>query len=234
MANNYFDFKQFTIRQDHCAMKVGTDGVLLGAWTEIKGTSSALDIGTGTGLIAIMLAQRSSASIEAVEIENGAYHQALENVAACSWHDRIHVCHSSFQDYCCISNKQFDLIVSNPPFFKDSLKAPQKDRSLARHNDMLPFASLARGVASLLLPEGRFAVILPYEESLLFTTEASFWNLYCVRKTVVTSKPEKKPNRVLMEFGRYRVDLRETSLLIHVEDGKYSEAYKELTGDFYL
>jgi tRNA1Val (adenine37-N6)-methyltransferase len=234
MANDYFEFKQFTIHQDRCAMKVGTDGVLLGAWTETSGTSSILDIGAGTGLIAIMLAQKSTATIEAVEIEINAYHQALENVAACSWHDRIHVCHSSFQDYCGSSKIQFDLIVSNPPFFKDSLKAPQKDRSMARHNDMLPFESLARGVTSLLLPKGRFAVILPYEESILFTTEASFWNLYCVRRTMITSKPGKKPNRVLMEFSLYRTDLKETSLLIHTEDGKYAEAYKELTGDYYL
>src|SRR5512142_63895 len=146
MHNHFFRFKQFIIHQEHCSMKVSTDGVLLGAWVQADSASSILDIGTGTGLIAIMLAQRSGASISGVEIEPNACRQAIDNAAMCPWKDQITMVPSSFQEYAKHSSQSFDLIVTNPPFFTNSLKTPHEGRNLARHNDVLPPEELISGV----------------------------------------------------------------------------------------
>jgi tRNA1Val (adenine37-N6)-methyltransferase len=235
MANDYFKFKQFTVQQGRCAMKVNTDGVLLGAWVNSSDPQNILDVGTGTGLIALMLAQKFTGHIDAVEIEPDAYQQAVENVSASSWHHRIQVLNQSFQDYSlAASRQQFDLIVSNPPFFENSLKTPVAERNLARHNDLLSTSDLLTGVDKLLLPEGRFCVILPYIESQLLVVDAALHNLYCVRKTNIRPVSDKKVNRVLMEFRRERSKLLENELIIRLGESSYSEEYKRLTSDFYL
>lgn len=216
-------------------MKVGTDGVLLGAWADVGGASRILDIGTGTGLIALMLAQRNAeAAIEAVEIEEGAYKQANENIQVSPWKKRISVHLSSFQEYSNQELRIFDLIVSNPPFFVDSLKSPLDGRTLARHNDTLPHSVLIAGVNNLLSLEGKFCLILPYVDSQLFVVDAAMEGLFCNKKVNVHPTPQKKANRVLMQFSRNRTKLEETELLIRDNTSDYSEEYKKLTKEFYL
>jgi len=222
------------IHQEHCAMKVSTDGVLLGAWVEPGVASAILDIGTGTGLIGIMLAQKSGAKIDAVEIEPHAYRQAIENVLDCPWKERIMVTNSSFQDYSKHSSLKYDLIVTNPPFFSNSLKTPHDGRNLARHNDILPPEELLTGVDRLLTPYGRFCLILPYIESSLFLVDAALYNLYCTRKTYIKPTSNKNTTRVLMELCRERRKIQETDLVIQGEDGDYTDNYKALTKDYYL
>lgn len=234
MHNHFFRFKQFTIHQEHCAMKVSTDGVLLGAWADPGHASGILDIGTGTGLIAIMLAQKSNALIHGVEIEPHASRQAAENAQQCPWAERITVTHSSFQDYSRHAAETYDLIITNPPFFSNSLKTPHDGRNLARHNDILPTEELLGGVDRLLRPDGRFCLILPYIDSSLFLVEAALHHLYCIRKAHVKPTPRKKVTRVLMEFSRERRKIQEEEMVIQEMDGGYSERFKALTQPYYL
>jgi tRNA1Val (adenine37-N6)-methyltransferase len=215
-------------------MKVSTDGVLLGAWANPLDVANILDIGTGTGLIAIMLAQKSQAKIDAVEIELHAYLQASENVSNCPWKQRIRVFQSSFQDFSKQSDETYEYIVSNPPFFSHSLKTPSENRNLARHNDTLPPEELLSGIDRILSPEGRFCIILPSIGSSHFITEAALHNLYCCRKTNVKPTPKKKISRALMEFSRIRCKILETELTLRTDDQNYTEDYKLLTKDFYL
>ncbi len=234
MANDYFDFKQFTIRQEQCAMKVSTDAVLFGACINSADARNVLDVGTGTGLIAIMLAQKSKARIDAVEIDSNAYQQALGNVENCPWKERIKVIHSSFQDFSKHTNNKYDLIVTNPPFFSNSLKAKQEGRNLARHNDMLAPEELLSGVDRLLTSSGRFCLILPYVDSQIFVVNAALYNLYCTRKTNVKPLHQKKIYRVIMEFSHQRSKIIENDIVIRNELDNYTEEYKLLTRDFYL
>ena len=232
--NQFFRFKQFTVHQDRCAMKVSTDGVLLGAWTEPGEASTILDVGTGTGHIALMLAQKSKATIDAIEIEPEASKQADDNAAKSPWKDRITVTCTSFQDYYRQYSSLYDLIVSNPPFFRNSLKTPDDGRNLARHADTLSSEDLLIGVERLLTPQGRFCLILPYIESSLFLVDAALHNLYCVRKTYVKPTPHKNITRVLMELRRERSKLNEQYLIVQQEDGKYTADFAALTKDYYL
>jgi tRNA1Val (adenine37-N6)-methyltransferase len=234
MANAYFGFKQFTIWQEHCAMKVNTDGVLLGAWTNPSDAKNILDIGTGTGLIAIMLAQKSDAHIDAVEIDANACGQSKENVKLCPWSARINIIHSSFQDFSEQSPIRYDLIITNPPFFSNSLKCEAEKRNLARHNDSLLPEELISGVDRLLTPNGHFCLILPFADSQTFIVDGALHQLYCNRMTILLPNLNKKPHRVMMEFSRQRNKIIENNLAIHNNIGSYSDDYKQLTKDFYL
>ena len=193
MANPFFTFKQFTIRHDRCAMKVGTDGVLLGAWTNVNHSHRLLDIGTGTGLIALMLAQRCpQAFITAIDIDAEAVEQARENTLSSPWKDRVEVL---LQDICTFpANQQFDTIVSNPPYFIDSLKCPDNQRNTARHTDTLDAARLLESVARLLTDDGRFSIILPAEQTDLLIQTAHSQGLYPSRQTAVITRPGLPPN----------------------------------------
>jgi tRNA1Val (adenine37-N6)-methyltransferase len=236
MANPYFAFRQFTIWHDQCAMKVGTDGVLLGAWTCVHGTNHILDAGTGCGLIAIMMAQRSDAMIDAVEIEYSAFRQAGENSNACSWKNRIRIYHDSFQHFAENSEIRYDLIVSNPPYFRNSLKPPGGSRSMARHADRLSYEDLLRSAAGILTPEGRLSVILPANEQDHFTELAYFHGLYPSRYLMIRPLPDKGYSRCLAEFtpGRLNSFTRE-EMAIKRKNGKdYSEEYIALTREYYL
>lgn len=215
-------------------MKVGTDGVLLGSWTDCKEARTILDIGTGTGLLAIMLAQKTDALIDAIEIEPNACTQAMENVQNCPWQERIKIIRSSFQDYHKRNENKYDLIVSNPPFFSNSLKTPHGTRNLARHNDLLPPDDLLQGINQMIKPLGRFCLIMPYIDASLFVVEAAMHHLYCTQKLYVKTSPGKKVSRVLMEFGRERKKIQESELIIQTDDGLYTDDYKVLTRDYYL
>jgi tRNA1Val (adenine37-N6)-methyltransferase len=235
MPNDYFRFKQFTIYQDKCAMKVGTDGVLLGSWADCKNAKSILDIGTGTGLIALMLAQRSNVKIDAVEIDEEASSQAKENVAKSDWKDSIQILNLPFQEFCKSTNAKYDLIVSNPPYFQNSLFAPDKKRTDARHNSNLELEELLDGAIKLLNDNGVFSLILPYVEGTMFILKASEKNLFCTCQTKVLPRPNREPKRLLLEFMKIKKPLVEQEIIIELNKRhEYSDAYKNLTKEFYL
>ncbi|PLX23788.1 MAG: tRNA (adenosine(37)-N6)-methyltransferase TrmM [Marinilabiliales bacterium] len=235
MPNDYFKFKQFTIYQDRCAMKVGTDGVLLGAWANCENAKTVLDIGTGTGLIALMIAQRSKALIDAIEIDNEAVSQAQENVDKSVWVERINIINQSFQTFQGSVDSTYDLIVSNPPYFQNSLFAPDQKRTNARHNANLELEELIIGTKKLLNQDGNFTVILPYLEGNMFIVKAAELGLYCIRQTKVLPKPNREPKRLLLEFAHIKKPLVEQEIIIELNKRhEYSEAYKNLTKDFYL
>jgi len=234
MANNYFAFRQFTIWQTRAAMKVGTDGVLLGAWATAGDVQRVLDIGTGTGLIALMLAQRTPAQVDAVELEPEAARQAQENFAKAPWTERLHLYKQDIQDFAQPHTARYDLIVSNPPFFVNSLKPQAKTRSMARHHESMRHEDLIRAAGQLLNARGRFALILPYAQEGEFTTKALFQGLYPVRRTVVYPREGKPPHRCLLEMARERLAQETEALTLRTRTGAYTEEYRALTADFYL
>ncbi len=232
--NNYFQFKEFKIVQEKSAMKVGTDGILLGAWVNKLNHKNILDIGTGTGLISLMLAQRTKARILALEIDANAANEAKYNVANSPWKDKIETKNISFQNFVNFSNQKFDLIVSNPPFFENSIKKKEKAQTTARHTDSLTFKELVNGVSSLLSKSGRFAVILPTLSKTEFIKLANNVGLFLTRTTLVFPKSGVQANRCLMEFSKIKKAHKEEELTIYDLDGNYTSDYKTLTKDFYL
>lgn len=228
-----FQFKQFTIRQDRTPMKVGTDGVLLGAWATVEQAACMLDIGTGTGLIALMAAQRNlSAHIDALEIEPNACQQARENILASPWSQRITVIQTALQDY--ISPCTYDCILCNPPFFSQSTKTPDKGRTLARHNDSLPHPVLIEQVSRLLSPQGIFCVILPVAEALELIQQARPYRLFPAHITRVLPNPGKPPKRYLVQFAFDPARKQEDELVLELSRHHYSPEYRNLTKAFYL
>lgn len=235
MSNQTFAFKQFKIVQDKCAMKVGTDAVLLGSWVNASNAKTILDIGTGTGIIALMLAQKSPARIDAIDIDLNAYIQATENVNDCNWKDRIEVHHISLQQFAKESDHKYDLIVSNPPYFVDSSKASEESRTNARHTDQLPFKDLLDGVLKLLSPTGKFYVILPTKESELFKEAAEKNKLFLTKATRIITRTDKPEKRLLMRFEFIQRAFSEDSITIEKDERhSYTDEYKELTKDYYL
>lgn len=241
-----FRFKEFTIHQDKTAMKVGTDGVLLGAWCSLENDpESILDVGSGTGLIALMLAQRSDAeTIDAVELDAEAYEQTVENFEQSDWGDRLFCYHSSFQEFAeemSEEEEQYDLIVSNPPFYTDSYETEDDARNRARFTSSLSFDALIEGACSLLSAEGRFTTIIPYKEEANFLNLAFKNNLFVTRICRVKGTETSEIKRSLLEFHperSRRVDqvnaLVEEELVIEISRHEYTEDYKALTREFYL
>jgi len=217
-------------------MKVGTDGVLLGAWADVKDTGRILDVGAGSGLIALMLAQRSGANIDAVEIEVDAYKQAGENLLASPWNDRIKVFNDSFQHFSDTTANRYDLVISNPPYFRNSLKPPVNSRSLARHDERLGYESLLKGSKGILTSSGRLAIIIPAKETVRFTELAYFEDLYPRRITWVRANQSKNYSRCLMEFSTNRTQACITGeMTIKQENNEeYSDEYVVLTREYYL
>jgi tRNA1Val (adenine37-N6)-methyltransferase len=235
MSNDYFRFKQFTVFQERCSMKVTTDGVLLGAWADIKGIHSALDVGTGSCLIALMIAQRSDTRIDAVEIDKPAFKQACENASLSPWKERIFIFHDSFQQFASRSQEKYDLVVSNPPYFIDSLKSPDIRKSKARHDVSLTFEELLHGVSSLIAEHGRFCIILPRPEQENFIELAHIYRLYCYRIMLVKTTPDAAFSRTLMAFGKNPgIPVKKSDFTIHLKNGRYTPEYVVLTREFYL
>lgn len=235
MPNPYFSFKQFTVYHHRCAMKVGIDGVLLGAWANAEKTSSILDIGTGSGLIALMLAQRSQAQITAIDIEPNAIVQAIENTESSPWKERIAVKEVSLQDFAEQTSDKFDLIVSNPPYFINSLKNPDENRSTARHTDTLTHTDLMLNAAKLLSPDGRICLILPVNEGLECVAFAKKAGINCHKMVYVHPKPNAEAKRLLLEFGFADTEIKTTKLEIETsERHQYSDEFTALAKDYYL
>ena len=236
MANEGFCFKQFSIKHDKCAMKVGTDAVLLGAWTSPDNSERILDIGTGTGIIALMLAQKSSANIDAIDIDENACLQAKENINNSKWNNKISVHHTSLQKFSENTSAKYDLIISNPPYFIDCSKATGLERTNARHADTLPYQELLNGVVKLLSAKGKFYVILPLKEGELFRDMAEEKKIYLSRLTRVHTRADKSTEkRWLMQFEPERKTFSEDSLTIELDERhNYTEEYKALTKDYYI
>lgn len=251
-----FTFKQFAINQDRCAMKVGTDGVLLGAWARVAHCRRVLDIGTGTGLVALMATQRSQAHIVAIDLDADAVAQATANVAASPWPARIQVMevdareidnsdvsiqnsestHPEANSEFRIKNSEFlfDAILCNPPFFENALKSPDAARTMARHTDTLSFDELARSAARLLSPEGELSVIIPYDRVHDMTVSAACQGLFATRQTIVIPVEGGKPKRMLMAFSREGQPHSVETLCIHDAQRRPTADYVSLVSDFYL
>lgn len=213
MSNQPFKFKQFTINQNQCAMKIGTDGVLLGAWTTINHNPfSVLDIGSGTGVLSLMLAQRSDAEvIDAIEIDDKAYEQCVSNFEDSPWRNRLFCYHASIQEFAHEIDEEYDVIISNPPFYSEDYKSKDSQRDLARFVDTLPFEDLVVCVARLLSENGTFSIIIPFKEEGFFITLASKVKLFPNRILRVKGKPTSDLKRSLIEFSFNKIKLRLTN-----------------------
>ena len=233
MANDWFQFKQFRIEQKNTAMKVGTDSLLLGSWIKPDSVSSVLDVGCGTGILSLMMAQRFDAKIIGVEIDEAACIDAKKNFQQSKWKDRIRLIPSSFQEFIQNNNLHFDLLVSNPPYFQNSKKSPDSSRNLARHTDALPLPGLLSGAFRLLKEDGMLALILPAEIVPGFLMRASIVGFYCNRQLLVKPKSSKGVHRSILELIKKKTECRYENLIVYGAEG-YSEAYKSLTKDFYL
>ncbi|MFY7757866.1 MAG: tRNA1(Val) (adenine(37)-N6)-methyltransferase [Flavobacterium stagni] len=232
-----FLFKQFTIEQDRCAMKVGTDGVLLGAWCPLEHQPySVLDIGTGTGLIALMVAQRCFAEqIEALEIDGDAFEQAVENFENSPWNDRLFCFHASLDDFMDdLQDEEYDLIVSNPPFYSETVSSGNEQRDQARQNASLPFEDLCEAAGILLSEDGVLAVIIPHKEEENFIALAAENDLFPFKITRVQGTPESEIKRSLLAFSRQPEEPQIDSLIIETTRHNYTEAYRTLTQEFYI
>ena len=238
MSTQPFHFKQFDIAQDQCGMKIGTDGVLLGAWAPITNkTAHALDIGTGTGVIAIMLAQRNTqVQVTGVEIEEKSAKQAKDNMDACPFKDRLNLQEGSIQDFAASTDQCFDLIVSNPPFFSGGTFSHNQERNDVRHTVKLPNGDLLRSAHKLLSKEGTFAVILPFIEGLRFKEMAGQYGFYVSHLTEVKPKINKPVERMLMAFTKSENDsiVEEELIIQHDARNDYTDDYIALTKEFYL
>ena len=232
-----FSFKQFSIQQDRCAMKIGTDGVLLGAWTPIENNPfSILDIGAGTGVIALMLAQRSNAEqIDALEIDEEAYEQSVDNFENSPWSDRLFCFHAGLDEFVEEPEDEYDLIVSNPPFYTEDYKSDNEQRDLARFADAMPFEDLIEAANLLLSENGILAVIIPVKEEENFLALAKEYELYPLKITRVKGTATTEIKRSLLAFSRYeKIDFPIDELIIETSRHQYTPEYIELTKDFYL
>lgn len=236
MANTWFQFKQFTVHHHLSAMKVGTDGVLLGAWADGANASMILDVGTGSGLLALMMAQRfPNAHIHAIDIVEDAVLQARENALLSPWAHRIEVHHQSLQQYATHNKCLFDVVVCNPPYFTNSLPSPDQHRTTARHNLDLSFDELTHGISSVLKPDGRFCAIIPCDQQQAMINAMAEAQFYAVKMLWVHPLPQRPPKRVLMEFKREKSDCIIEALTIETYlRHHYSDEYKALTRDFYM
>lgn len=232
-----FQFKQFTVQQDRCAMKVGTDGIMLGAWAEVDTAGTILDIGAGTGIIALMLAQRTSeAKIHGIDIDGVACAQASSNFEAAPWKDRLSIIQESIQDYARTTRTTYDLIASNPPFFSGGTFGMKEERAIARQTVRMPHGDLLIAVRQLLAENGRFCMVLPYLEGLRFQERAQEYHLFCTKVTEVHPRATMPVNRLLMQFEQEEKPAVTNQLIIrdNENEGSYTEAYRELLQDFLL
>jgi len=230
----HFHFKQFSLQHDRCTMKVGTDAVLLGAWASVEHAKKILDIGTGSGVIALMIAQRTPPDtiIDAIEILEQDARQALENILYSPWPSKVNLENISLQEY--FPPKQYDVIVSNPPFFNSSMEPPDRKRLQVRHTVSLTYETLIRSVKRLLREDGKFNIILPVTEGEQFISLARQHHLFCSRRCGFRARSEKPLERWLLEFSNCEQTPEVSELLHYVNGSAWSEDYIALTRDFYV
>ena len=234
-----FQFKEFTVSQDKTAMKIGTDAVLLGAWATLeKYPDTILDVGSGTGVIALMLAQRSNAmTIDAVEIDENAYEQTVENFEKSDWGDRLFCYNASFQEFATEMQEEeetYELIVSNPPFYTDEFETTDEARNTARFTSALSFEDLLKGVTAILHPDGVFTTIIPFKEEENFIRLAKENNLFLNKVCHVKGNPTSEIKRSLLSFSFEKEEIQKEQLTIEIERHQYTDEYITLTKDFYL
>lgn len=231
-----FHFKKFSIDDSKAAMKIGTDAVLLGAWAPCSGETRILDIGTGSGILALMMAQRNNKTkIDAIEIDNNAAFLAQQNVYLSPWSDQITIFSNPLQAFAQNKQDRYSLIICNPPFFSDSLKSPDQVRSMARHNDTLPVTELLQITSMLLTEQGKAAFIIPADAFDDWTAKALTFTLFPSAITKVKSSIHHSPHRVMVVFSRKEnPDLAQNELCIYSSINTYSNEYRELTKPFYL
>ena len=231
-----FIFKQFKVEQDQVAMKVGTDGVLVGAWVDIEGANDALDIGTGSGVIALILAQRMNeqAKIHTIDVDEKAILQAGINFELSPWPNKFVMHNSSIQEFAQRANERFDLIISNPPFFTGGMLSENNDRNDVRHTTKLPHGDLLLAVSKLLRSTGSLAIVLPYLQGLRFIEISESYRFYPTRITDVKSRTDKPIERLLIQFKKEKLPITYEELVIHSEGEEFSSRYKEITQEFYL
>ena len=230
-----FRFKQFSIRDSNCAMKVGTDAVLLGCWVNIEISNHILDIGTGSGIIAMILAQRCNGFIDAVELDNGSFEDAKFNFENCPWSERLKVYNLPFSEFITNTKSKYDLVVCNPPYYNNCLKSPSEKVNVSRHTTSLTHNELIDGTKELLKSSGKLSVILPTSEFQAFVDLAAIHQLFCTRKCIIFPKPDKPCNRVLAEFGLQRpVNIESSEITIRDRNEKYHHDYITLTKAFYI
>ncbi|MGS2725406.1 tRNA1(Val) (adenine(37)-N6)-methyltransferase [Psychroserpens sp. BH13MA-6] len=231
-----FKFKQFSVHQNDCAMKIGTDGVLLGAWTSIEHQpNSILDIGAGTGILALMMAQRSQAQvIDALEIDDNAHAQCVDNFEQSPWGDCLFCYHASLEEFTEEIEDRYDLIICNPPFYAEDYKTQNLQRDLARFQDAMPFEHLLKSAATLLSESGQFSVIIPFSEEQKFLEQAETLGLYPSHITHVKGREATPVKRSLIRLSFSKRNVEFNELIIETERHKYTEEYIKLTQDFYL
>ena len=231
-----FHFKKFSLSDKNCAMKIGTDAVLLGTWTDTSHSKSILDIGTGSGIIAMMLAQKSDASVDAVEIDKMAAVTAESNFNNCPWMERLNIYSLSLTDFVKTNSKKFDLIVCNPPFFRNSKLSNDPAKNIAKHNVNLSYEELLFSVSKLLNADGKLCVILPFEQLISFINTCKNNNLKASHITEVIPIINKTPNRVLIQLvnSEKNIDCINDELIIRQDVKSYSTDYLKLTKDFLL
>lgn len=236
MSKKPFRFKEFEVHQDRCAMKIGTASVLLGAWTDVTSNpNSVLDIGAGTGILGLMMAQRTSAGyIDGIEIEPDAYEQCVENFDNAPFFEQLFCFHADLNEFVEEVEDQYDLIICNPPFFSETTASPNPKRDLARREASLPFEELLHGVFVLLAPDGQFNTIIPYKEHFKFLYLAENFDLFPSRLTYVKGTPDSEIKMVLMAFSLHKTSTITEELVIEIERHRYTEEYRNLTKDFYL
>ena len=235
MANDYFKFKRFTVHQEHAAFKITTDSVLLGAWAALGGVMHVLDVGTGTGILALMAAQRSTARVVAIGPDRNSFMQAGLNITASPWPDRITLLNMTLEEYLRGTPLLYETIITNPPFFNASLPNPDVRKAVTRHSITLTHAGLLEASLRLLIPDGTLQLVLPVNEAKEFAARAQASGLDCWRRLSVLPTPELPPARMLMTLGRQKQDCEESVIVIE-KGGRhiYSDEYVSLTKDFYL
>lgn len=234
MANNYFQFKKFRVEQEEAAMKVCTDSCLFGAWIKEPDAKTFLDIGTGTGLLSLMLAQNHTATIDAVEIDDKSYLQAKSNILNSPWNNRINIHHADILDFQNKYPHYFDVIVSNPPFFKNHLKSSDERRNQILHDDKLKFEDIVKCVNKMLKDEGVFYIMLPLWEAFEFQKLALKEDFFLVKSLMVKEKENKDIFRRFTSYSKREKPLHEEDLIIRNENNTYSSSFSSLLKDFYL